>query len=132
VRSAAIIEALLVGTGGFVGSVLRWACTGWVYRLAPAARIPWGTLAVNVLGCFAIGLLAGLVEERQLLGPRARLFLLAGLLGGFTTFSSFGYETTQLLRDGEHARAATNVLLQVVVGLAAVWAGYALSRVGWA
>jgi CrcB protein len=130
VKHAAFIEALLVGAGGFIGSVLRWACSGWVYRLVPAARIPWGTLVVNVLGCFAIGLLAGMAEGRHLLGPRARLFLMAGLLGGFTTFSTFGYETMQLIRDGEHARAAANVVLQVAASLAAVWLGYALSRVG--
>lgn len=122
------MDALLVGAGGFAGSVLRWACSGLVYRAVPAARIPWGTLAVNVLGCLAIGLLAGLVETRQAFGPRARLFLMVGLLGGFTTFSTFGYEANRLIEGGERAGAAAYVALHVVVGLAAVWLGYALSR----
>jgi CrcB protein len=74
---------------------------------------------VNVLGCLAIGYLAGLVDVRQLLGPRARLFLMVGLLGGFTTFSTFGYETYGPLQDGQRGGAALNVVLQVTVGLAA-------------
>ena len=121
-------QALLVGTGGFLGSVLRYGLSGLVHRLAPFATFPYGTLAVNVTGCLAIGVLGGLTESRQLLGPDLRLFLFLGLLGGFTTFSTFGYETLALLRDSEQLRAATNVLMQVFAGLSAVWLGYSLSR----
>lgn len=89
---------------------------------------PWGTLAVNIGGCFVIGLLFGLGETRQLFSPQARLFLLVGVLGGFTTFSTFGLESFNLLRDGEAARALANVALHIIVGLGAVWAGILCSR----
>ena len=127
-RSGWLWPALLVGTGGFLGSVFRYALSGLVHRLAPFAAFPYGTLAVNVTGCLAIGVLCGLTESRQIVGPDLRLFLLLGLLGGFTTFSTFGYETMALLRDSEQLRAATNVLMHVFAGLSAVWLGYSLSR----
>ena len=97
-------------------------------RLAPFAAFPYGTLAVNVAGCLAVGVLGGLTESRQILGPDLRLFLFLGLLGGFTTLSTFGYETMALLRDSEQLRAAANVLMHVFAGLFAVWLGYSLSR----
>jgi CrcB protein len=80
---------------------------------------------VNVAGCLLIGAAAAAADTRQLLSPEARLFLMVGVLGGFTTFSTFGYETLALARDGEALRAAANVITHVVLGLAAVWAGYA-------
>ncbi len=119
---------LWVGAGGFVGAILRYLLGGWVQRLTPAAGFPAGTLAVNVLGCLAIGIIAGLVELRHGLGTGVRLFLLVGLLGGFTTFSSFAWETLDLARLGALAPALANVGLQVVLGLAAAWAGLALTR----
>lgn len=121
-------KLLLVGSGGFIGSSLRYLLGGLVHRVAREAMFPWGTMVVNVLGCLLIGLLAGLAEERGVLGSGARAFLLIGLLGGFTTFSSFGLETLQLLRDGQRVAAAANVIGQVVLGLGAVWAGVALAR----
>lgn len=123
-----LVDAGAVGAGGFIGSVLRYWLSGAVYLLVPAPRLPWGTLAVNVLGCFAIGLLGGLAEARGVLTPGTRLFLLIGVLGGFTTFSTFGYETLALLREQAVARAALNVALQVVAGLTAAWGGLATSR----
>lgn len=117
-------QALLVGAGGFAGSVLRWWVAGWAQRTVPGSAFPWGTLAVNILGCFMIGLLGGLAEWRQLFGPETRLLLLVGMLGGFTTFSSFGWETLALLREGDGLRAGINVVVQIVGGLFAVWAGY--------
>jgi len=122
-------QSLLVGAGGFVGAALRFGVSGGVQRLAGFSSFPYGTLAVNVLGCLAIGLLSGLAESRQVLTPEARLLILIGLLGSFTTFSTFGYETLTLLRDGVLLRAAANVALQVGLGLGAAWAGLALSRV---
>ncbi len=119
---------LWVGAGGFLGAILRYLLGGWVQRLTPAATFPTGTLAVNVLGCLAIGFVAGLVEMRHGLGPGLRLFLLVGLLGGFTTFSSFAWETLDLARSGALAPALANIALQVVLGLAAAWAGLALTR----
>lgn len=123
-----ITEALAVGAGGFVGAVLRYWLSGAVYAALPAPRLPWGTLAVNVVGCFAIGLLGGLVDGRGLLAPGTRLFLLIGLLGGFTTFSTFGWETLALLRQQALLAASANVTLQVAVCLVAAWGGLTLSR----
>ena len=84
--------------------------------------------AVNIIGCFLIGVLTGLVELRNLLSPEMRMFLLIGLLGGFTTFSTFGHETVALMRDGEFLHAVGNVLIQVIIGLAGVWLGYNVAR----
>lgn len=123
-----LVTLLLVGSGGFFGSAARFALGGLVHRLIPSAVFPWGTLVVNVSGCLLIGLLFGLGDSRQLLTPETRLFLLVGVLGGFTTFSTFGLESINLLRDGESLRALTYVLLHVFVGLGSVWAGYVLTR----
>ncbi len=125
-----LAQAMLVGAGGFVGSILRYAMSGLVHRVSPFATFPYGTLVVNVIGCLAIGLAAGLAETRQVMGSGMRLFLLIGLFGGFTTFSTFGYETFSLVREGAPVKAGANVILQVVVGLTAVWCGHALSRLG--
>ena len=102
----------------------RYSISGWAQRLDPAGSFPIGTLTVNVLGCLAIGLLAGLAEARALLGPEARLFVLIGLLGGFTTFSTFGHETLALVRAGSHGAALLNALGSVTLCLVAVWLGY--------
>jgi len=121
-------QVLLVGLGGFVGSSARFALGGAVHRLWPGTMLPIGTLVVNVLGCLLIGVLGGVVEHRQALAPAHRLFLLIGVLGGFTTFSTFSYETLELARLGTAAQALANVLLQVVLGLAAAWAGFVAVR----
>jgi len=121
-------DAVAVGLGGMCGAILRYWLSGAVYALTPSPRFPWGTLVVNVLGCFAIGAIAGLADTRGVLSPAARLFLLIGLLGGFTTFSTFGYETLALLREQAVARALLNVTLQVTLGLCAAWSGLVLSR----
>jgi len=123
-----MIRILLVGAGGFFGSVLRYTLGGFVQRVFSASLFPVGTLFVNVVGCLVIGLLAGMGDSRGALGAPARLFLLIGLLGGFTTFSSFGYETIALARQAEWLQAFGNVGLNVIVGLLAVWAGFALGR----
>lgn len=125
-----VTNALLVGIGGFTGSILRYWVSGWVQTAVSQSWRPVGTLAVNVIGCFLIGLFMGMADFRQLLKPEARLLLVVGLLGGFTTFSAFGYETFALARDREFGAAILNIGAQVVIGLAAVWAGYAVSRVG--
>lgn len=121
-------QVLLIGSGGFIGSVLRYAATEWVLRIAPGASMPYGTLAVNVSGCLAIGLLGGLAEYRALIGPEARLFLIVGLLGGFTTFSAFGYENLALLRDQQLGGALLHAILHVGLGLTAAWLGFLLGR----
>lgn len=121
-------EILLVGAGGLLGSVSRYLVSGWVQRGVGGALFPWGTLAVNLVGCLVIGLLTGLVEVRQLFSAGTRVFLLIGFLGAFTTFSTFGYETYGLARGGEGLRALGNVGLQLAGGLVAVWLGDQLAR----
>ena len=119
---------LLVGIGGFFGAVMRYLVTEWAQDIFRTLSLPYGTITVNITGCLLIGLLAGLSENRNLLGPETRALLLIGVLGGFTTFSAFGYETIELLRDGEAMAAFSNVGLQVCLGLAAVWVGYSASQ----
>ncbi len=119
---------LLVGIGGFFGAVMRYLVTSWMQDIFRTLSLPSGTLTVNITGCLLIGVLAGLSENRNLLGPETRALLLIGVLGGFTTFSAFSYETVELLRDGESLAAFSNVALQVCLGLAAVWAGYSAAQ----
>ena len=99
----------------------------WVQDTVGDSQFPFGTLGVNVLGCLVIGLLGGWADNLEMFTPSARLFLLLGVLGGFTTFSTFGYETMALARDRETVAALANVSLHIVLGLAGVWLGYAVS-----
>ena len=121
-------QLLWVGVGGFLGSVGRFVIAGFFNRLSPALAFPIGTLAVNILGCFLIGLLHGLAESRNILGTDTRIFLFIGVLGGFTTFSTFGFESLALLKDGAMLKASANIIIHVFVGLAAVWLGDTLGR----
>ena len=125
---AALINAVMIGSGRFLGALARYGMTGFVQRQLPPTAFPYGTLAVNLLGCLLIGAIAGLAETRQLLGQEFRAFALIGLLGGFTTFSTFGYEIFAMLRADEYVRAASNVGIHVGLGVALVWLGYALTQ----
>jgi CrcB protein len=122
-------NVLLAGLGGFFGSALRYLINLWVYRLFDYPTFPYGTLIINIAGCLCIGLLGGLAETKQLFTPEVRIFIFIGVLGGFTTFSSFGYDTYGLLRNGQLLLGGANVLLQVVLGLSAVWIGFNLSKI---
>lgn len=124
---AALINAAVVGSGGFLGALARYGLSGLVHRQVPLTTFPYGTLLVNLLGCLLIGVVAGYAESRQLFGPEVRAFILIGVLGGFTTFSTFSYETLAMIRDDELLRAAANVGAHVIVGLALVWLGYAVA-----
>jgi crcB protein len=123
---------LLVGGGGFIGAIARYALGGGVAHFAAQAKFPFSTFLVNLTGCFIIGILAGLSAKHELFSQEAKLFLFTGLLGGFTTFSAFGLETVVLLRRGESLIAAAYVGSSVMLGIAAVWLGiktiYLLSR----
>lgn len=121
--SLAMKDILLVGLGGFIGSVARYKLGGLVLHLTAQQRFPFGTFAVNVAGCLVIGLLAGFAERHELFWPGTRLFLFTGLLGGFTTFSAFGLDAMFLVRRGEPALAALYAAASVVLGIAAVWLG---------
>lgn len=119
-------DILLVGIGGFVGSVARYKLGGLVLHLTAQERFPYSTFAINLLGCLVVGLLAGLAEKHELFGPGTRLFLFTGLMGGFTTFSAFGLEAVFLIRRGELWLAALYAGSSVVLGIAAVWLGIKL------
>lgn len=123
-----MLKVLLVGMGGFAGSVCRYLASGLVQGICEKPWFPYGTLAVNVIGCFLIGLLGGLAENRQLFNPEVRLFLMVGFLGGFTTFSTFGYEVLAVARDGDVIAAFANLTGHLILGFGAVWIGFSLSR----
>lgn len=126
-----MLKLLLIGTGGFIGSVLRYLVSGLVQTLSQSIAFPYGTLAVNIFGCFCIGFLSELFTTRAFIGVETQAFLVVGILGGFTTFSAFGNETMNLIREGEAALALLNVGAQVLLGLGAVWLGYTLVHVIW-
>ena len=118
------LELVFVAAGGALGSVLRYLASGFVQRFDLWGSFPAGTLAVNLVGCAVLGLLGGLSDSRFLFGPSARLFVFIGILGGFTTFSTFSYETIVLIRGGEAMKAALNVGASLLLCLAGTWLGY--------
>ena len=120
-------KTILIGLAGLIGTLLRYWLSGFVARHY-GETFPWGTLIVNVLGCLVTGAVFNLTEERFLVDPTVRTVILIGLLGGFTTFSSYGLQTFTLLRDGEFALATLNVAVSNVLGLFMVWAGYGLAK----
>lgn len=119
-----------IALGGALGATLRYGLSVLAARIWPDQNLPIGTLAANLIGCLVIGLLAGVADGRVHLSTELRGFLFVGLLGGFTTFSSFGLETLLLLRSGGYAWAALYIFFQLGVGLVAVAGGYALGRAG--
>lgn len=127
-----LLDLLSVGAGGGIGAALRYLASGWAQRLDLFEGFPVGTLAVNLVGSVVLGLLAGVSESRYVFGPNLRLFLFIGLLGGFTTYSTFSFETFGLLREGLYLRAAANVTGTLVLCLVGVWLGYGVgtSRFG--
>ena len=119
-----MLNIILVGLGGFIGSILRFVLNNVIYSHLNYPLYPYGTFIVNVSGCLLIGVIAGLAEHRLNFSPELRIFIQIGILGGYTTFSTFGYETFGLLRDGQFMLGLANVLSQVIVGILAVWLGY--------
>jgi CrcB protein len=122
---------IVIGIGGFLGAILRYLLSGYVHQWARTVDFPYGTLAVNVLGCLLIGFLTVLAESHGVFTPESRAFLFVGLLGSLTTYSTFGNETMNLLRDGESTSALLNVSTHLVLGLGAVWAGRAMAFLLW-
>ena len=120
-------QTLAIAGGGALGALLRFWISGWVYGLL-GRGFPYGTLAVNVLGSLAMGAGYVLLLERYALGPEWRAFLLVGLLGAFTTFSTFSLETFNLIEDGEVLRAAANLVGSVLLCVLAAWLGILLGR----
>lgn len=117
---------LAIGLGGFAGSVLRYLVSCLTAN-ANIANFPLGTLAVNVLGCFVLGLLTGIFERTDTLSPELRMLLTTGMCGGFTTFSTFMGENFNMARNGQFALLAAYLVISLAVGFALFFAGYALS-----
>jgi CrcB protein len=124
-------KLFLAGIGGFLGSSLRYAVSGYVQGWSRSIDFPYGTLAVNLLGCFIIGFLSQLAETRGIFTADSPTFIFIGILGGFTTFSAFGNETMNLWRDGENALAFANIAAHLVLCLGAVWLSRALAYQLW-
>ena len=119
---------LIVFFGAGIGGVFRYLMGPAVQNATGGWLFPIGTFSVNMLGCLVIGLLGQLAESKGLFQGETRLFLFVGVLGGFTTFSSFGFETFQLLKAGQILYAIANAAGQVVLGLLCVWLGWILGR----
>jgi CrcB protein len=118
-----VIQTLLVGLGGGLGAIARDKLGALILHQVSYGKFPLGTFAVNVSGCFVAGVLSGLIERQEWFSPEARIFLMTGVLGGFTTFSAFGVETVYLLRRGEWPTALLYVSLSLICGLLGVWFG---------
>jgi CrcB protein len=123
------VSYLLIFIGSGLGGIFRYLLGTTVQRLAGSWVFPIGTFCVNLIGCFFIGFLSHLAESKGLFPREQRLFIFVGLLGGFTTFSSFGHETVQLLKDGYFLYAFFNASFQVLFGLTCVWLGYVVGRI---
>ncbi len=121
-----MIKYILLATGGAIGTILRYSMSGLTYRIVNGV-FPWGTIAVNLTGSFVIGLLWG-VFEIQNISSNMRNFIFIGILGGFTTFSTYALESLNLFRDGEIKLAMTNLLISNICGLILVFAGFMLSK----
>lgn len=119
---------LLIAVAGALGAVARYALSGWTYGLV-GTSFPYGTLAVNMLGCFLLGAVQQIGEITDLITEQMRFAIAVGFLGALTTFSTFGYETLLQLENGNWPAAFGNVTAHLVVGLLAVWAGMTLARV---
>ena len=119
---------VILAFSGALGTVARYVLAGFVYRVG-GTDFPYGTLAVNLTGCFIIGFLTSLSDNKFLLGPNSRLFLLIGFCGAFTTFSTFIFETANLIKDGQTLRAFWNVMASVVAGFLIFRLGVLLGEV---
>lgn len=117
---------LLIGTGSFIGGVLRYALSQFIQTKFLSA-FPFGTLGVNILGCFAIGIVFALSEKTNM-SPEMRLFLATGICGGFTTFSAFSNETFSLMRDGQLFYASAYITTSVLFGVFATFIGYSILK----
>ncbi|KAA3614872.1 MAG: fluoride efflux transporter CrcB [Calditrichaeota bacterium] len=122
------MNILIIGLGGFIGAVMRYSISGWVHRFL-GAGMPYGTLAVNVLGSFILGFFLLLAEERFTISPAWRNFIAVGMMGALTTFSTFSFETFMLFQENLYGQVILNIGLNVVLTIAAVWAGMSLARV---
>ncbi len=120
-------KTILIALAGLVGTLIRYWLSGFVARQY-GETFPWGTLAVNLIGSFLAGAVYYIADERFLISPTLRTIILIGLLGGLTTFSSYGLQTFTLLREGEVGLATLNIAVSNVLGLLMVWSGYVVAK----
>jgi fluoride exporter len=120
-------QIIFAGLGGFIGSACRLWLSSMTYRFL-GQDFPYGTLFINIIGSFFIGLLMTVFEERFLVSPNLRIFLTIGILGGFTTFSTFSYETVALLRGGSLLIAVANIFYSLLGCLSATWIGTLIGK----
>jgi len=123
-----VLNFVVVFVGGGIGAAIRYWMDGAVQRWT-GSTFPYGTFVINSLGCLMIGILMTTLEERFLVNPSLRIFLTIGILGGFTTFSTFSYETIEMMRSAEYYFAAVNVSLTVFTCLAATYVGTIIGKV---
>lgn len=122
-----LLGVILVAAGGAIGSAARYLVSTWAAARF-GSEFPYGTLIVNIVGCFIIGAFMTMATERLSVSPYWRLFITVGFVGGMTTFSSFSYETLHLLQEADVLRAFYNVGLNVLVGFSATWLGIGLAK----
>ena len=122
-----MINYLIVSLGAAIGGGLRYWFSGFVYKFLPST-FPYGTMIINVLGSFVLGIVMFYLNEKEMISHEVRLFLTVGFCGGFTTFSTFSYETINLLKDAQYMGAAINVVLSVVLSLIGIYLAYIISR----
>ena len=120
-------KLIWLSLAGVCGTLARYGLSGWVQRHT-GALFPWGTFTVNLAGCFLFGLIWSFSENRALINSEVRTVILLGFLGAFTTFSSFAFETSQLIRDSQWMTAALNIAGQNVLGIAGLFIGLTLGR----
>jgi CrcB protein len=122
---------IIIGTGGFCGAILRYLISGGVQTLSRSVDFPYGTLAVNLLGCLVIGMLTRLDEVRSFLSPEMRFLIMIGLLGAFTTFSTFSNEAMNLINDRRIHLVLLYVGAHILLGLGAVFLGRISTHLLW-
>jgi fluoride exporter len=124
-------KLLLVGSGGFIGSVVRYLASGFIQKISKSFDFPYGTLFVNIVGCFLIGALSELADTRGVFTQETRALIFVGFLGGFTTFSTFGNESLNLFRDGNNFLALLNIGFHIFLGIGAAWLGRTIVHLIW-
>jgi CrcB protein len=123
-----MVKIISLVIGGALGTTLRYFFSGTIYRIT-GADFPYGTLAVNIIGCFIIGFLISITETKFILGPNSKLLLMVGFCGAFTTFSTFILETANLLKDGQVSRAFLNMFVSLILGFIFLKAGMIIGEV---
>jgi CrcB protein len=122
-------EIVIIGMGGFAGAIARYVLGGAIHEWSGKSVFPWGTIIVNVLGCFCFGLIASLMTERQIIDPALHSMVFIGFLGAFTTFSTFSNDTIRLLDAKVHWLAWANMIVSVLAGFGALLLGKLVGKV---